>query len=142
MICPLVLSLVLAHAAVVSTAQASAQQPPTVSAAAPTTQPWPPAGVLRLGPGIKAPEVVKESKPRYTTDARRAGIQGGVMMEAVVQADGTVGDVRVTRSLDRKLGLDDEAVRAVKGWLFKPGTKDGAAVPVVVEIEMTFTVRK
>ena len=61
-------------------------------------------------------------------------------MEAVVQTDGTVGEVRVVRSLDQKFGLDDEAVKAVKQWRFVPGQKDGVAVPVVVEIEMTFNV--
>ena len=62
-------------------------------------------------------------------------------MEVVVRKDGTVGDVRVKKSLDRKFGLDDEAVRAVKEWRFVPGKKNEAAVPVLVEIEMTFTQR-
>jgi TonB family protein len=140
MICPLLLGLVVTHAAIPFAPQSGASlQPPAVTAPARVEQPWPPAGVVRLGAGIKAPVVMKENKPRYTSEARRAGIQGGVVMEAVVQTDGTVGDVRVTRSLDREFGLDDEAVRAVKTWLFKPGLKDGVAVPVLVEIEMTYT---
>ena len=52
-------------------------------------------------------------------------------------ADGTVGDVEVTRPLDP--GLDAEAVKTVKQWRFAPGTKDGSPVPVSVEIEMTFS---
>ncbi len=73
--------------------------------------------------------------------AREAKIQGVIGMEVVVETDGTVGEVRVTRSLDKMLGLDDEAVRTVKKWRFEPAKKDGVAVPVVVEIEMTFTLR-
>ena len=72
----------------------------------------------------------------------RAKIQGNVQLEAVVQTDGTIGEVRVTRSLDREFGMDDEAVTCLKKWLFTPGVKDGVAVPVLVEVEMTFALRK
>jgi TonB family protein len=59
-----------------------------------------------------------------------------------VRADGTVGEVCVVRSLDRRYGLDDEAVKALKQWQFTPCQKDGVAVPVVVEVEMTFMIGK
>ena len=78
----------------------------------------------------------------YTPDAMRAKVQGGVALEAVVRADGTVGEVRVVRSLDKRYGLDDEAVKALKQWQFTPGQKDGSAVPVLVAVEMTFTIGK
>ena len=45
----------------------------------------------------------------------------------------------VTRSLDAE--LDEEAIKAAKQWDFKPGTKDGEAVAVQVNIEMTFTLK-
>ena len=44
--------------------------------------------------------------------------------------------------VDRRFGLDDEAVSTVKKWQFAPGKKDGIIVPVVVEIEMSFSLRK
>jgi TonB family protein len=91
----------------------------------------------RPGAGVSAPVVVKEVKPRYTADAEHAGIQGVVTLECVVNTDGTVGEVEVTRSLDA--GLDLEAIKAVKQWRFEPGTKDGKPVPVLVTLEMTFT---
>jgi TonB family protein len=62
-------------------------------------------------------------------------------MEAVVQADGTVGEVRVQQSLDRKFGVDDAAVKAVKEMRFAPATKDGVAVAVVTQIEMSFAAK-
>ena len=105
-------------------------------------KPWPPAGVVVPGNGVIAPRLVKDEKPKYTADAMRAQIAGSVWLEVVVLTDGKVGDVRVTQSLDRQFGLDDQAIAAVKQWEFKPGTKDGIAVPVVVKIEMTFTVKK
>lgn len=118
------------------------QEPPSRTAPAKPERPWPPAGVFRPGGGVTAPKVTKEIRVSYTPDALRAKVQGSVALEAVVRADGTVGDVRVVRSLDRRYGLDDEAVKALKQWQFTPGQKDGVAVPVVVEVEMTFTIGK
>jgi TonB family protein len=55
--------------------------------------------------------------------------------------DGTVGDVRVTKSLDPIFGLDQEAIKAARGWRFAPGTRQGQPVPVLVTIELSFTLR-
>ena len=118
-----------------------AQQPPAGTQAPGADKPWPPNGVIRLDKTVTAPKLIRETKPRYTDDAKRAKIQGVVHVEVVVKTDGTVGDTRVTRSLDKEFGLDSRAVEAVKEWRFVPGQKDGVAVPVLVEIELTFTVR-
>jgi protein TonB len=80
-------------------------------------------------------------KPRYTDDAMRLRIQGSVWVECVVLPDGTVGDLRVMRSLDSRFGLDDEAIAAAKKWRFRPGTLNGKPVPVVVSIELMFSLR-
>jgi TonB family protein len=98
-------------------------------------------GAYRPGSGIELPRVIREVKPQYTADAMRAKIQGVVELEAVVQPDGTVGAVQVTRSLDRTFGLDQQAINAVKQWRFIPGTRLGQAVPVLVTVELTFTLR-
>ena len=98
-------------------------------------------GAYRLGSGIVSPVLRHEVKPQYTADAMRAKIQGTVWLEAVVMPDGSVGNVRITRSLDPTFGLDQEAIKTVKKWLFIPGTRQGQAVPVLIEIEMTFTLR-
>jgi protein TonB len=124
----MLLSVVLACAAFASSPQSPDQ--------------WPPAGVTRIGDGVSAPELTYEAKPRYTAAAMDQKIEGIVEVEAVIESDGTVGEVKVVRSLDAEFGLDEEAVKAVKKWLFKPGKKDGVAVPVLVNIEMTFTLRK
>lgn len=98
-------------------------------------------GAYRPGNGVMMPEVINEVKPSYTADAMRAKIQGVVMVEAVVLPDGGVGQVQVVRSLDPTFGLDQEAIKAVKRWRFRPGTRLGQPVPVLVEIELTFTLR-
>src|SRR5687767_10220224 len=86
--------------------------------------------VYRTGDGVTVPVPVKQVKAGYTTAAQEARIEGTVTMEAVVLADGLVGDVKVVRSLDTQTGLDDQAVRAMKQWEFKPGRKDDKPVAV------------
>jgi periplasmic protein TonB len=98
-------------------------------------------GFYRPGNGVMMPSVLTEVKPSYTADAMRAKIQGVVMVEAVVLTDGGVGPVRIIRSLDPTFGLDQEAIKAVKKWRFRPGTRLGQPVSVIVEIELTFTLR-
>jgi protein TonB len=71
----------------------------------------------------------------------RAKVQGSVWIEAVVSPEGTVGEVRITKSLDRVFGLDEEALKAARQWRFVPGTRFGQPVPVLIVIELTFTLR-
>jgi protein TonB len=97
--------------------------------------------VYEIGNGVKSPVLIKDVKPNYTGGAMRRKVEGVVEMQAVVLADGTVADdVKITRSLDDE--LDQEAIKAVKQWQFKPGTKDGTPVAVQVNIEMSFTLKK
>ena len=95
--------------------------------------------VYQVGNGIKAPILSKEVKPNYTKAAMDRRVQGRVEVDAVVLKDGTVGDVTIKQSLDED--LDQEAIKATKQWRFKPGTKDGEPVNVLVQIELTFTLR-
>jgi TonB family protein len=88
------------------------------------------------------PKVVSEVKPQYTPEAMKAGIQGTVMMNAVVRTDGTPGDIEIIKSLDEKYGLDKQAVAALSQWRFDPGLKDGKPVPVLVTIEMRFRLKE
>jgi TonB family protein len=98
-------------------------------------------GVYREGNGVTSPQLIREVKPNYTSEAMRARIQGMVTMEAVVMPDGSVGDVHIVRSLDPQFGLDKEAVATIKKWRFKPGMRLGQPVPVLIVVEMQFTLR-
>lgn len=95
----------------------------------------------QVGNGVNAPRLIREVKPGYTSDAMRARIQGTVKLQAIVSPDGSVSAARVIRSLDATFGLDQEALKTVKQWLFLPGTLAGRAVPVLIEVELTFTLR-
>ena len=98
-------------------------------------------GAYRPGNGVETPRLLREVKPAYTADAMRAKIQGAVWLECIVLPDGTVGETRVIRSLDSTFGLDQEAIKAAKQWRFQPGTRFGEPVPVIITIELTFTLR-
>jgi protein TonB len=71
----------------------------------------------------------------------RAKVQGTVLLDCVVMPDGSVGRVSVVRSLDSTFGLDQEAIKAAKQWRFRPGTRLGEPVAVLVTIELAFTLR-
>ena len=89
---------------------------------------------------ISPPVLVKRVEARYTEGAMRRKVQGVVKLQIVVTAKGTVrDDVKVTQSLDEE--LDQQAIIAVKQWEFKPGTKDGVAVAVMVNVELSFKLK-
>jgi protein TonB len=98
-------------------------------------------GAYRPGSGVTLPVKIREVKPAYTSDAMRAKVQGTVLLQCVVRPDGTVTDVEIVKSLDPTFGLDQEAVKAARQWLFRPGTRFGEPVPVLITIELTFTLR-
>ncbi|MCE2541878.1 MAG: energy transducer TonB [Acidobacteria bacterium] len=98
-------------------------------------------GVYRPGAGIVNPRVLREVKPQYTSEALRAKVTGTVILEVVVLPDGTVGDVRVTRSLDPVFGLDEEAIKAARQWLFDPATRFGEPVALLVSVALDFNLR-
>ena len=80
------------------------------------------------------PELVKEIKPSYTSEAMRAGIEGNVEVQVVVGTDGSVTDARILRGLPM---LNEQALAAVRQWQFKPLPQ-----PVVTTIELTFRLRR
>ncbi len=93
-------------------------------------------GPYRPGSGIEPPRLLREVKPEYTEAARRAAIEGDVLLEVIVLADGSVGEVRVVRGLG--FGLDERAVRAMRQWRFHPAERRGVPVGVQVEVAMSF----
>ena len=96
-------------------------------------------GPYRPGSGVTPPELLKEVRPEFTEEARRQGISGDVVLEIVVRADGSVGDVKVLQGLGG--GLNRNAVDAVKQWRFAPARRHGVAVDVMVEVAVAFKLR-
>lgn len=92
-------------------------------------------------PGVTPPTVLNQAAVLYTPEAARAKVHGTVLLNAVVLPSGHVGDVAVAASLDNKHGMDEQAARALKYWRFKPATKDGRAVAVVLSVELTLNIQ-
>jgi TonB family protein len=85
---------------------------------------------------VSVPELISRVPAKYTDEARRAGIHGVVLLSATIDGRGRARDIEVERGLDP--GLDQEAIKAVQQWRFKPGEQDGHPVRVNVHVEVTF----
>lgn len=96
--------------------------------------------IFRPGSGVTMPVVIHQEKPQYTIEAMRARIEGAVIVECVVQPSGVCEPLRVLRSLDSRLGLDQQALRAAAAWRFSPGTRFGKPVAVLVTIQLGFAI--
>jgi protein TonB len=97
--------------------------------------------VYTPGNGVSLPQVVKQVKADYTQEAMQNRIEGKVGLDAVVLADGKVGEVTVKESLDTVYGLDKNAVAAMKQWVFKPGVKDNKPVAVRIHVEINYSLK-
>ncbi len=106
-------------------------------APAPTTNPDA-TGAYRIGNGLMPPKKMKDVPPAYPAAAQEARVQGVVIMEARVDEQGNVSDVRVLRSIPL---LDEAAVDAVKQWQYTPTLMNGVAVPIMMTVTVSFTLR-
>ena len=98
-------------------------------------------GPYGIGNGVTAPILINHTQPRYTAEAMRAKLAGVAVLRGVVGVDGTLHDIRITRSLDAAFGLDQEAIACVRQWRFRPGARQGKPVAVYVTIEVAFNLR-
>jgi TonB family protein len=94
---------------------------------------------IRVGGGVQSlPRVLKSVHPQYSLEAMQARLQGTVQVEALIDEQGRVADVRVLKSLPM---LDDSALSAARQWEFTPTLLNGQPVPVIVMLEMHFTLK-
>ena len=88
--------------------------------------------------GLFVPQALREVRPNYTSAAMREKIQGLVVVEVVVMADGSVGRARIKKSLDPIFGLDAEALAAAAAWKFTAPILNGQPVAVHTELVLEF----
>lgn len=117
----------------------------TVTApAAPAPRAEPAAGEprrLRVGGNVQAVKLIKMVRPAYPPECKAAGIEGTVMLRAVIGKDGTILNLeQVNQLVDRR--LVDAAMEAVRQWIYQPTLLNGEPVEVVTEIEVNFTLEK
>ncbi len=85
---------------------------------------------VTLGRALSTPD------PEYAESARKAKINGTVLLAVAINATGTVDAVKVVCKLEP--GLDQNAADAVSKWKFTPATKDGEPVPVQIEVSIGY----
>ncbi|HXW06211.1 MAG TPA: energy transducer TonB [Vicinamibacterales bacterium] len=105
---------------------------------APPPPPPPPQAPVRVGGAIKPPTKVKDVRPTYPPIAQSARVQGVVIIEATIGANGRVTDAKVLRSIPL---LDQAALDAVKQWVFTPTLLNGVPVPVIMTVTVNFTLQ-
>jgi len=98
-----------------------------------------PEGPIQVGGDVKAPIKEFAPQPQYTEIARKARIQGVVIVQAIINKQGDVTDVKVLKPLP--MGLDKSAVDAVSKWKFKPATLNGKPVDVYYNLTVNFTLQ-
>ena len=97
-------------------------------------------GILpATAPGVTPPVALATPSPSYPELARRAHVEGVVMLEAIIGADGFVRDVRVLRSAS--ILLEPSALETVRQWRYRAATVEGRAVPVYLTVVVTFSLR-
>ena len=100
-----------------------------------------PTGPLIAGTGdITSPELIPQTKlkPEYPELARVARIEGNVILQAVICADGTVSDLKVLRCSQAQFGFEEAAFEAVRQWRYRPAMLDGRPVDVYFTVFVDF----
>jgi len=89
-------------------------------------------------PGLVAAKLLVQAYPQYTTEAMRAGIEGDVALDVAIGTDGSVLRARIARSLDKRFGLDQEALKTVKRYRFEAGRLNGNPVATIQRLIVEF----
>jgi TonB family protein len=88
------------------------------------------------GPGFVPPKAIESPDPEYTPAARHQRLEGTAVISVVVNEKGFPEMLEIVRGLGE--GLDIEALVTVARWRFEPALKDGKAVAILVNVEVTF----
>lgn len=93
-------------------------------------------GIMSVGGGVTAPQIVHSVEPEFTDAARQTKYQGTVSIQLIVDSQGNPEDIRVIRHLG--MGLDEKAIDAVRQYRFRPAMYQGHPVSVQMVIEVGF----
>jgi len=85
---------------------------------------------------LTAPIAMHKVDPKYIAAAADEGVEGKVLLYAVIRRDGRVDQIRLVQSLDER--LDSSAVSAFSKWEFQPGMKDGQPVDLEAVVQIPF----
>jgi TonB family protein len=85
---------------------------------------------------VSAPHVVYWKDPNYTKEAASHHIEGTSHLGAIIDSTGIASDIAILEPLG--MGLDEQAILAIRQWKFQPGMKNGKPVRVQIEIQTDF----
>jgi protein TonB len=106
----------------------------------PPPPPVAPKAPVRIGGQVQPPTLIRRVEPTYPPMAVSAHLQGVVILEAIVNEEGTVTEVKVLRSVNPL--LDREALTAVRQWRYAPVVLNGTPVPFVLSVSLSFSLRE
>ena len=95
-------------------------------------------GVMQVGGGVSAPQVIFQVDPEFSEEARKAKFSGDLYVSVIVDEQGRPTHVRVVRAIG--MGLDEKAIEAVKQYKFKPAMLHGKPVKVAVDVNVRFQI--
>jgi protein TonB len=93
---------------------------------------------VRVGRGIKEPRKIKDKAPHYPEAAKQSRVQGTVILEAYIDPEGNVTDLKVLRGIPL---LNEAAIKAVQQWKYTPTLLEGVPVPVIMTVTVNFRLR-
>ncbi|WP_419804662.1 M56 family metallopeptidase [Terriglobus sp.] len=91
---------------------------------------------LKIAPGVAAGQIVSKVAPKYPEEAKKAKVQGSVVLNAIISKDGTVQNLQVASGPEE---LRAASLEAVKQWVYKPYLLNGDPVEVETTITVTFS---
>ncbi len=113
-----------------------------LSSVAPSAPPPPPKPVkrdpIRVGGNVQESKLIRRVEPAYPELAKRARVQGQVVLVVTVDEEGNVTDIRVTKGHPL---LNDAATSAVKQWKYSPTLLNGEPVPVIANVTVFFNLK-
>jgi TonB family protein len=92
--------------------------------------------IYSVGNGVSAPRVIAQPEPQFSSEARNTHFQGTVGLDVIVNREGRIAKALISRPAG--MGLDEQAIEALKSWRFHPATRNGEPVAVVLYIETDF----
>jgi protein TonB len=92
---------------------------------------------IKVGGNVQAAQLIRQPRPVYPPELQAAGVEGTVMLQAIILKDGTVGAIKVIKSAGNQ-ALDDAAIAAVKQWQYTPTLLNGEPVEVLTKVDLAF----
>jgi TonB family protein len=94
---------------------------------------------MRIEGAVTRPTLIARVNPQYTEEARKAHVNGKVILEAIIDKEGCVRNLRPLQELPN--GMTEAAMAAVRNWVFSPSTRAGKPVKVYYVLTINFQVQ-